>query len=215
MATKRKRVTVLLVLLLLLSAGAVVLLVDGRVFHGAGTGAVADEAHKVVPGGTIRDGSVVTGEVRAAGDRLDYTIVLDDFTQFSLVDATAKVDLQLDNAGSPESNILPGPAQYAVGKPGTYHLSVSLPDGGTGPYTFRVVARRLHKHDIQVGDEVRGRLDTPGAVDEYIVALPPDQKVTIDNSHPCEDVSMGYTPTRTSPGSCPRAPSAGTSPRRR
>ncbi|MFD1050736.1 hypothetical protein ACFQ1S_37015, partial [Kibdelosporangium lantanae] len=71
----------------------------------------------------------VEGVQGAAGDRLDYTIVLDDFTQFSLVDATAKVDLQLDNAGSPESNILPGPAQYAVGKPGTYHLSVSLPDG--------------------------------------------------------------------------------------
>jgi hypothetical protein len=191
--TRRKRVAALLLLLLLL-IGFVAAVVDGRVFGpGANPGPLAGDPHQVLPGGTIRDGSVVAGEVRNPNDRLDHTMILDDFTQFSLVDTSAKVDLQLDNAGNSESAYLPGPMQYAVSRPGTYHLTVSLPDGGTGPYTFRVAARRLHKQDVKVGDPVKGHLATPGAVDEYIVDVPPGEKVTIADSSPCEDVSMGYT----------------------
>ncbi|TCO62611.1 hypothetical protein [Actinocrispum wychmicini] len=191
--TKRKRFAALLLLLLLL-LGLTATVIDGRVFKSPQADAtIADDTHRVLPGGTIRDGDTVVGEVKNAGDRVDYNIVIEGATQFSLVDSSNKVDLRLDQGENPDFNVIPGAFQYGVGKPGTYHLTLSLPDGETGKYTFRVVFRKIRKHEVRVGDVIKGRFDTPGQVDEYVFPLPALQKVTIADSQPCQDVAMGYT----------------------
>jgi VWD domain-containing protein len=164
----------------------------------ASTPAVPDST-KVVPGGTIRDGATVVGEVKNANERNTYDLVLDDTTRFSLVDLSGDVDLRLDTDGNPDSATIPGPYQYGVTKPGTYKLEVTLPDGRTGPYSFRVVARKVRTFPAKIGDDIKGRLDTPGRVDVYAFDVAAGQKVAVTGAHPCEDVSMGYSNTPDEP----------------
>lgn len=190
--TKRKRwAALLLLLLLLLGVGA--LIWDGRVFTKAAGGVPPDSGTKVLPGGTIRDGDTVVGDVKNPNEKLDYDVVVEGATQFSLVDTSNKVELELDHGNNSDFAVIPGPYSYGVAQPGTYHLKVGLPEGATGNYSFRVVMRKIRKHDVRIGDVIKGHFDTPGQVDVYAFPVEPGQKVTIADSQPCQDVTMGYT----------------------
>ena len=190
--TRRKRwAALLLLLLLLLGVGALVW--DGRVFTKAAGGVPPDSGTKVRPGGTIRDGDTVVGDVKNPNERLDYSVVVEGATQFSLVDTSSKVELTLDQGNNSDFAVIPGPFNYGVAQPGTYHLTVGLPDGATGNYSFRVVMRKVRKHEVRIGDVIKGHFDTPGQVDEYVFPVAAGQKVTIADSQPCQDVTMGYT----------------------
>jgi hypothetical protein len=200
-ARRRKRtlVVLLLLVLLLLVAGVV----GFRWWHDRGdTAADTGEsapAGTVVPGGTVEDGATVTGKVGKPGQRNTYDIVLAD-VQFSLVDVTGDVDVRVLDPGDAPPRMLPGPYQYAVAKPGRYRLDVTLKDGATGSYGFRVVTRKPRRFEVAAGELVgaggvagTGRLDVPGRVDVYVVDRPAAARIELAGGEPCSDVNVGFT----------------------
>ena len=209
-----KRTLVVLLLLLVLVAVVLGLLwrCDGNDSTAGGaaggdTSATDDPSPTgtVVPGGTVRDGVVVTGKVEQPGDRNSYDVVLDDL-QFSLVEVTGDVDVRVLDAGEAPPTMLPGPYQYAVSKPGTYRLEVTIKDGVTGPYSFRVVTRKPRRFEVRVGELIgeggvadTGRLDVPGRVDVFVLDRPASARIELSGGGPCEDVNLGFTNTPDTP----------------
>lgn len=157
----------------------------------------------VVPGGTVQDGATVTGKVEKPGDRNGYDVVLDD-VQFSLVEVTSDVDVRVVDPGEASPTMLPGPYQYAVSAPGKYRLEVTIKDGMTGPYSFRVVTRKPRQFEVQAGDVIgevpgTGRLDVPGRVDVYVVDQPGAGRIELSGGSPCDDINLGFTSTPDTP----------------
>jgi hemerythrin-like domain-containing protein len=92
-----------------------------------------------VPGGTIRDGSTVTGGIAKPGDRNSYDLDLGDATEFSLVEVTGDIDILLVSQGFADGATLPGPFQYRLSAPGRYQLEIVGRDGATDQCRFRLV----------------------------------------------------------------------------
>jgi hypothetical protein len=70
---------------------------------------------------------------------------------------------------------------------------VTLREGDTGSYAFRLVTRKARKFDAKLGDKITGKLDTAGRVDVYIVDTADARRIRIGNGSPCQDISVGYS----------------------
>jgi hypothetical protein len=187
---RRRGVLVILVLVLLLAGGAVIAW-SWWTDRGSGQ-AGGPGAQPVAPGGTIRDGDTVAGEVSSPGDVDRYEIVVDE-VQFSLIDVSANIGVRMISPGEARTVTIPGPYEYAVDEPGRYTLEVTLKDGATGAYRFRVLNRRLRTFDARLGDRIGGRLDLPGRVDVYRVDRTTAARVQVTGAPPCDHVTLGFS----------------------
>ncbi|WP_203860262.1 VWD domain-containing protein [Plantactinospora mayteni] len=147
------------------------------------------------PGGTLRDGSVVTGSIATAGAVQTYRLEVGEATVLRLVDVTGETgrsgagSLRITTDG-PGASTAPGftvtsTYQYSLLPGAAYTLSVDRTGGDTGDYGFRLVTAKERRIDSTLGTTT-GSLDVPGRVDLHAFEAAQSGRLRLSEANGCE-----------------------------
>ncbi|GAA0964090.1 hypothetical protein GCM10009555_000450 [Acrocarpospora macrocephala] len=136
----------------------------------------------VQPGGTLIDGSVVSGELTRAGQKDVYVIDLGEAREFYVADMNGSTDLQFqafsdvddEPVGLPNLSLSFGTWVFKLTKAGTHRLEVWGNNNTIGPYGFRIATVKPRTFPVTIGMKIEegspagaGRLDVPGRIDRF------------------------------------------------
>jgi hypothetical protein len=136
----------------------------------------------VQPGGTLIDGSVVSGELTRAGQKDVYVIDLGEAREFYVADMHGSTDLQFqafadvddEPVGLPNLSLAFGTWVFKLTKTGTHRLEVWGDNNTIGRYGFRIATVKPRTFPVTIGMKIEegspagaGRLDVPGRIDRF------------------------------------------------
>ncbi|WP_155341728.1 hypothetical protein [Acrocarpospora corrugata] len=136
----------------------------------------------VQPGGTLVDGSTVSGELTRAGQKDVYVIDLGEAREFYVADMQGTTNMQFqafsdvddEAVGLPNLSLSFGTWVFKLTKSGTHRLEIWATDNTIGPYGFRIATVKPRTFPVTIGMKIgegspagAGRLDVSGRIDRF------------------------------------------------